>query len=135
MKKWLAIFLAVLSLVTLTACGEKEKEEKSEPKETVATIREYKSVEDMKKDLIGTWTTDDRTAQFVIEDNVLYYTYRFADGSSTDLEFSHRILEWDYENRQIIGEQTHAITVAEDGQSFVWSDKTFIHGGTLIPQK
>lgn len=130
----LLAFVLLLGTVSLTACGKEEKEDKSEPKETVATIREYKSVEDMKADMIGTWTTADGAAQFVIEDNMLYYTYRFADGSSTDLEFSHTILEWNYENRQIIGNQTHVITVSEDGQSFTWSDKTFTKGGSLIPK-
>lgn len=129
----LLLFILLLGTVSLTACGKKENE-KSEPKETVAAIRDYKSVEEMKADLIGTWTTADGTAQFVIEDNILYYTYRFADGSSTDLEFSHTILNWDYENRQIVGDQTHIITVAENGQSFTWSDKTFTKGGALIPK-
>ena len=129
----LLLFILLLGTVSLTACGKKENE-KSEPKETVAAIRDYKSVEEMKADLIGTWTTADGTAQFVIEDNILYYTYRFADGSSTDLEFSHTILNWDYENRQIVGDQTHVITVAENGQSFTWSDKTFTKGGALIPK-
>lgn len=129
----LLLFILLLGTVSLTACGKKENE-KSEPKETVAAIRDYKSVEEMKADLIGTWTTADGTAQFVIEDNTLYYTYRFADGSSTDLEFSHTILNWDYENRQIVGDQTHIITVAENGQSFTWSDKTFTKGGALIPK-
>ena len=121
----LLAFVLLLGTVSLTACGKEEKEDKSEPKETVATIREYKSVEDMKADMIGTWTTADGAAQFVIEDNTLYYTYHFADGSSSDVELSHRILQWDYENRQIVGEQTHPITGAEDRKSFVWSDKTF----------
>ena len=129
----LLLFILLLGTVSLTACGKKEND-KSEPKETVAAIREYKSVEEMKADLIGTWTTADGTAQFVIEDNILYYTYRFADGSSTDLELSHTILNWDYENRQIVGDQTHIITVAENGQSFTWSDKTFTKGGALIPK-
>ena len=129
----LLLFILLLGTVSLTACGKKENE-KSEPNETVAAIRDYKSVEEMKADLIGTWTTADGTAQFVIEDNILYYTYRFADGSSTDLEFSHTILNWDYENRQIVGDQTHIITVAENGQSFTWSDKTFTKGGALIPK-
>ena len=129
----LLLFILLLGTVSLTACDKKENE-KSEPKETVAAIRDYKSVEEMKADLIGTWTTADGTAQFVIEDNILYYTYRFADGSSTDLEFSHTILNWDYENRQIVGDQTHIITVAENGQSFTWSDKTFTKGGALIPK-
>ena len=129
----LLLFILLLGTVSLTACG-KEENEKSESKETVAAIRDYKSVEEMKADLIGTWTTADGTAQFVIEDNILYYTYRFADGSSTDLEFSHTILKWDYENRQIVGDQTHIITVAENGQSFTWSDKTFTKGGALIPK-
>ena len=129
----LLLFILLLGTVSLTACGKKENE-KFEPKETVAAIRDYKSVEEMKADLIGTWTTADGTAQFVIEDNILYYTYRFADGSSTDLEFSHTILNWDYENRQIVGDQTHIITVAENGQSFTWSDKTFTKGGALIPK-
>lgn len=128
----LLLFILLLGTVTLTACG--KKDEKSEPEETVEAIRNYKSVEEMKADLIGTWTNADHTAQFVIEDNTLYYTYRFADGSSTDLEFSHTILNWDYENRQIVGDQTHVITVAEDGQSFTWSDMTFTKGGTLIPK-
>ena len=129
----LLLFILLLGTVSLTACG-KEENEKSESKETVAAIRDYKSVEEMKADLIGTWTTADGTGQFVIEDNILYYTYRFADGSSTDLEFSHTILNWDYENRQIVGDQTHIITVAENGQSFTWSDKTFTKGGALIPK-
>jgi len=120
MKKVLAIVLSLCLLAGLCSCS---------------MFSRYASEEEMKEALIGVWTTEDQTAQFTIGETSLNYRKRFLDGSSTDLNFDHTILEWNYRKGELTADQTHPITVSEDGSYILWQEMTFYSGGQLAIPK